>query len=194
MRRPVSLDTDLSLGLAIGVLLFLTAARLAGLTFSCVDLFMDEAQYWSWSRELAWGYFSKPPLLAWTIRLAEAVCGSGEACIRAASPMLYFATCVIVYFAARTVYGAVVGFWAALLMSLGTGLIFSSRIISTDVPLALFWALALLAYVKLLGRESWWWALTLGISLGLGLLSKYAMIYFLLGMLLAAAWDGRASS
>jgi 4-amino-4-deoxy-L-arabinose transferase-like glycosyltransferase len=180
---------DLGLGLAIAILLLLTAVRLAGLAFSRTDLFMDEAQYWSWSHELAWGYFSKPPLIAWIIRLAEAVCGNGEACIRAASPTLYFATCLTVYFTARTVYGTVAGFWAALLMSLGTGLIFSSRIISTDVPLALFWALALLAYVKLLERESWWWTLALGISLGLGLLAKYAMIYFLLGMLLAAVLD-----
>ena len=28
------------------------------------DLLPDEAQYWSWSRHLAFGYFSKPPIIA----------------------------------------------------------------------------------------------------------------------------------
>ena len=72
-----------SLGLAIALIAILTVVRLAGLTFSTVDLFFDEAQYWAWSREPAFGYFSKPPLLAWTIALAERICGGSEACIRA---------------------------------------------------------------------------------------------------------------
>jgi hypothetical protein len=58
------------------------------LHFSDVDLFFDESQYWSWSRELAFGYFSKPPLLAWLIAAAERVCGDSEACIRAPAPLL----------------------------------------------------------------------------------------------------------
>ena len=186
------LKIDVSLALALIILLLLTAGRLAGLAFSSVDMFMDEAQYWSWSRELAWGYFSKPPLIAWIIRITETACGSGEACIRAPSAVLYFATCVVVYFTGRSLYGAVVAFWAALLTSFGTGLIFSSRIISTDVPLTFSWALALLAYINLLQRASWCWTLVFGFSLGLGLLAKYAMIYFLLGMLLAAVFDSRA--
>ncbi len=186
------LKIDVSLALALIILLLLTAGRLAGLAFSSVDMFMDEAQYWSWSRELAWGYFSKPPLIAWIIRITETACGSGEACIRSPSAVLYFATSVVVYFTGRTLYGAVVAFWAALLTSFGTGLIFSSRIISTDVPLAFSWALALLAYINLLQRASWCWTLVFGFSLGLGLLAKYAMIYFLLGMLLAAVFDSRA--
>src|SRR5262245_12380699 len=53
----------------------LTVARLIGLYSSKVDLFYDEAQYWDWSRQLAFGYFSKPPLLAWIISLSNAVCG-----------------------------------------------------------------------------------------------------------------------
>jgi 4-amino-4-deoxy-L-arabinose transferase-like glycosyltransferase len=183
---------ELRFCVVIGVLSLVTIIRVVGLMFSEVELFMDEAQYWSWSRELAWGYFSKPPLLAWIIHQAELICGSGEPCIRAPSPIFYFATSIIVYLAARRLYGTAVGLWATLLMTFGTGLVFSSRIISTDVPLAFFWALALLAYVELLQRQNWSWSIMLGLSLGLGLLAKYAMIYFLLGMLVAAAIDRKA--
>jgi 4-amino-4-deoxy-L-arabinose transferase-like glycosyltransferase len=177
------------LGLAVAILAVLTAVRLIGLKYSTVDLFFDEAQYWAWSREPAFGYFSKPPLLAWTIALAERVCGSSEACIRAPAPILYLGTSLIVYAVARQLYDAQVAFFAALTTALATGAAFSARIISTDVPLLFFWALALLAYVKLLAGGGTRWSIVLGIALGLGLMAKYAMIYFVLGIALAALLD-----
>ena len=180
------------LGLALIALSALTLLRLIGLKFSVVDLFYDEAQYWAWSREPAFGYFSKPPFLAWTIALAEHVCGSSEACVRAPAPIFYFGTSLLVYAVALQLYGAQVAFWSALSAALATGCVFSARIISTDVPLLFFWALALLAYVKLLSGADRRWGLILGGALGLGLMAKYAMIYFLLGMALTAYLDGGA--
>lgn len=184
---------QLGLGLIVPILLGLALVRLIGLKFSVVDLFVDEAQYWAWSRDLAFGYFSKPPLLAWTIALAERVCGASEACIRSPAPIFYFATSLVIYAAARTLYDDRTAVWAALLCALAPGVVFSARIISTDVPLVLFWALALLAYLKLLAdpRPGWGigWGIVLGFALGLGLLAKYAMIYFFLGIALAAVLD-----
>src|SRR5437868_6982633 len=69
------------------------------------------------------------------------------------------------------------------------GVVFSSRIISTDVPMLFWWALALLAYVKLLRAADWRWAFVLGLAIGFGMLAKYAMAYFLAGMVLAALFD-----
>src|SRR5437763_8311236 len=108
------------LGLAAAILALLTVIRLAGLKLSVVDLFFDEAQYWAWSRELAFGYFSKPPLLAWTIAAAEHVCGSSEACIRAPAPLFYSGTSLLVYATARELYDRQVAYWAALSTSLAT--------------------------------------------------------------------------
>jgi 4-amino-4-deoxy-L-arabinose transferase-like glycosyltransferase len=181
-----------SLALAVAILAGLTLVRLIGLMVSQVDLFFDEAQYWVWSREPAFGYFSKPPLLAWIIAAAEQVCGNSEACIRVPAPILYFGTSLIVYATARQLYDTRVAFFAALSTALATGAVFSARIISTDVPLLLFWALALLAYVKLLAGGDTRWTITLGVALGLGLMAKYAMIYFLLGVVLAACLDADA--
>src|ERR1700751_4096874 len=180
------------LGVALIALAALTVVRLVGLKFSAVDLFYDEAQYWAWSREPAFGYFSKPPLLAWTIALAEHVCGSSEACIRAPAPVLYFGTSLLVYAIARQLYDAQVALYSALSAALATGCVFSARIISTDVPLLFFWALALLAYVKLLSGADQRWGLVRGGALGLGLMAKYAMVYFVLGLALAACFDEKA--
>jgi 4-amino-4-deoxy-L-arabinose transferase-like glycosyltransferase len=180
------------LGLLLAILAALTLVRLIGLKLSTVDLFFDEAQYWAWSREFAFGYFTKPPLLAWIIAGAEAVCGSGEACVRAPAPILYLGTCVVVFFVARQLYDEGVAFFAALLLALTPGLAFSARIISTDVPLLFCWAVALLAYVKLLGGPDRRWAVVLGLALGLGTLAKYAMLYFLIGIAVAALVDRHA--
>src|SRR5215470_1448139 len=130
--------TERRLALCLAILVALTVARLIGLAYSEVDLFFDESQYWAWSRELAFGYFSKPPLLAWIIAGAETLCGSGEACVRAPAPVLYFGTCLLVYAIARQAYDETVAFWAAVSTSLAPGLAFSARIISTDVPLLFF--------------------------------------------------------
>jgi 4-amino-4-deoxy-L-arabinose transferase-like glycosyltransferase len=183
---------DRSFQAATLILVALTVVRLIGLRVSTVDLFFDESQYWAWSRELAPGYFSKPPMLAWLIAAAEHVCGSSEACIRAPAPLMGLATGLVAYATGRALYDARTGFWAAMLAAFGTGAVFSSRIISTDVPLVLFFAVALLAYVRLLEAPDWRRALVLGFAIGAGLLAKYAMAYFLPGLLLAAALEKRA--
>ena len=178
-----------SFALTAMLLAGLTIVRLVGLRYSVVDLFFDESQYWAWSRDLAFGYFSKPPLLAWIIATSSAVCGDGEACVRAASPILYFGTSLAIYAIADELYDTRTAFWSALAFALLPGVVFSSRIISTDVPLLLCWALALLAFVKLLRAPDWRWALLFGASLGLGMLAKYAMAYFLAGIAIAALFD-----
>jgi 4-amino-4-deoxy-L-arabinose transferase-like glycosyltransferase len=187
--RPLAVP---SFALAVGVLALVTIVRLIGMRFSVVDLFYDESQYWAWSRELAFGYYSKPPLLAWIIALAEHVCGSSEACIRAPAPILYFGMSLLVYAVARLLYDDRVALFSAVSICVATGTAFSARIISTDVPLLFFWALALFAYVKLWVGADRYWAVVLGIALGLGLLAKYAMLYFLLGVALAAVLDADA--
>jgi 4-amino-4-deoxy-L-arabinose transferase-like glycosyltransferase len=181
-----------SFTLCAGIVAAVTLVRLIGLRFSVVDLYFDESQYWAWAQVPAFGYFSKPPLIAWIIAVAERVCGSGEPCIRSPSPIFYFGTSLLFYALASTLYDRRVAFWAALSFAFATGVAFSARIISTDVPLLFFWALALLAYVKLLGRGDFRWAIVLGLALGFGLLAKYMMGCFILGIAVAAFFDREA--
>jgi len=186
------MKSKLSFGLLVWLLVGLTALRLAGLSLSTVDLFYDEAQYWNWAQDLAFGYYSKPPLLAWILAGTRHICGDGEFCTRAPAPVMYFVTSLLVYATARRLYDDRTAFWAGLLTALTTGVVFSARVIATDVPLLMFWSLALLAYTRLLSAARPGWGLLLGVALGLGLLSKFAMIYFLAGMLLSAIVSRRA--
>lgn len=176
------------LTLAIAILA-VTALRLVALSLSATDLYVDEAQYWSWAQQPAWGYYSKPPLIAWLIRLSQSVCGTGEACVRAPSTLAWAATAAAVAGVGAALYGRQIGFWAGLSALLAPGAAYSARIISTDAPLLAFWSLALLAFVRLRAGGGPAWGVLLAAGVGLGLLSKYAMAWFLGCVLLTALID-----
>lgn len=170
--RSTSFIVFLSVAAAIGAL------RLVALAANGTDLYMDEAQYWAWSRELAAGYFSKPPLIAWIIHGATAVCGDSEACIRLPAVLLHLVTATLVYVLAARLYTDEIALWAGLGYALLPAVSLSSGIISTDVPLLASWALALVAFAGLMARPTLPGALLLALALGLGLNAKYAMAYF----------------
>src|ERR1700679_1028931 len=59
---------------AIGAVML---CQVAFLVFGCDwDLCNDEAEYWAWSRQLDWSYWSRGPLIAWLIRLATESLGT----------------------------------------------------------------------------------------------------------------------
>jgi 4-amino-4-deoxy-L-arabinose transferase-like glycosyltransferase len=176
----------------LALLTALLVIRLVALILARTDLFFDEAQYWTWSRDLAFGYFSKPPLIAWIIRLATEACGEGEWCIRTPSPIFYTLTSIFVFLAGRALYDSRTGFWSAIVFATLPAASFSSLLISTDVPLLACWTLALYGWIRLVQTERMAYALLIGASLGVGLLAKYAAIYFLLGVAIDAWSDKRA--
>jgi 4-amino-4-deoxy-L-arabinose transferase-like glycosyltransferase len=177
-RSPIS-DSGYFLRLLVwlGVILLL---RLIAVYVAQIDLVMDEAQYWTWSRDLAFGYFSKPPLIAWLIRGTTEICGQSQVCIRSASPILYTLTSLVAFATARELFGARVGFWSAIVLITLPGVSYSSQLMTTDVPLLLMWTIVLYFWVMLVKRRSMRFAMFLGISLGIGLLTKQAMIYAVL--------------
>ena len=158
----------------------LAAFRLVALALNGTDLHMDEAQYWDWAQQPAFGYFSKPPLLAWIIAATTAVCGDGEFCVRLPAVVLHLVTAALVYAVARRLYTPLVAMLSALAYALLPAVSLSSGIITTDIPLLAAWALALLAFTGLLERPNAPDAILLAIALGLGLNAKYAMAYFIL--------------
>lgn len=160
----------------------LLGIRIAALWANGTDLFFDEAQYWSWAQEPAFGYYSKPPLIAWLIGATTAVCGAAEPCVRLSSPILHTATALAVAALGAQLYDRRTGALAGLVFATLPGVSLSAGIVSTDVPLLLFWALALVGFQGLLASRAWWPALLLGVSFGLGLNAKYAMAWFLISV------------
>ena len=157
----------------------LLCLRVVALYTNGTDLFFDEAQYWAWSEDPALGYFSKPPLIAWIIGAATTACGAGEACVRLPSPLLHTATALTVFWLGRRLYDARIGALSALAFATLPGVSLSAGLISTDVPLLLCWALALVGFSALIETDDVWPALLLGAAFGAGLNAKYAMVWFI---------------
>lgn len=177
--RPSLLRAEPGFAQLVILLLAILAVRTAGLALSNAELFYDEAQYWAWAQEPAFGYYTKPPLIAWVIGAATSVCGDSPFCVRLPSPPMHFAIALVIYAIAAKLHSRRIGFWAALVYGAMPGTSISSILISTDVPLLLFWSLALLALVHHVERPSWMLGLALGAAIGFGLNAKYAMGFFL---------------
>jgi 4-amino-4-deoxy-L-arabinose transferase-like glycosyltransferase len=163
-----------------GVLLALTAARIFALQLNPFGLYFDEAQYWTWSRAFDWGYFTKPPLIAWVIGATTAAFGDAEWAVRLGAPLAHAVAGSAIFLLARHMYGAAAGAWAGIAYLTLPGIFFSSFIISTDALLLPLWAIALLAAWRMMTTRAGAWAVVLGLAVGLGVLAKYAMLYFVL--------------
>jgi 4-amino-4-deoxy-L-arabinose transferase-like glycosyltransferase len=168
------------------ILLALTGARVAALFYSPLTLYFDEAQYWMWSRAPEWGYFTKPPMIAWVIGATTAVFGDAEWAVRLGAPLAHAVSAGAVFSLGRAMYGSWPGFWAGLGWLLLPGVFFSSALISTDAILLPMWAMALYSMWRLVETRRWGWAILVGVFFGLGVLAKYAMLYFVVCTAFAA--------
>jgi len=166
------------------VLFSVTLIRIYSLILSPIELSVDEAQYWDWSRNLDFGYFTKPPLIAWTIALTTTIFGNEEWAVRLSSPIFHFLTSIVLWQCGQLAFGFNTGRIAALIWIFTPAASLGSFIISTDTPLILFWSLSLLFLLQLLNNSSYNLALGMGISIGLAFLSKYAALYFIIFFIL----------
>jgi 4-amino-4-deoxy-L-arabinose transferase-like glycosyltransferase len=167
--------------------LAVTAWRIATLAFDRTELWVDEAQYWLWSRNLDWGYFSKPPLIAFWLRAVTDLAGSdGQFWIRVSGSVLHAVTAGLIGLSAARLYGGRVGPWAAALYVTTPFVAVGSWQFSTDTVMLPCFALGLYAWTHLRTGRSIVWALTLGLAAGLGMLGKYAAAYLPILLALAA--------
>jgi 4-amino-4-deoxy-L-arabinose transferase-like glycosyltransferase len=170
------------------MVLALVALRLAAAVWT--PLTFDEAYYWMWSKNLAFGYYDHPPMVALVIRAGTLIAGDTELGVRLVSILLALPMSFAVYRAAAILFGgtrlamdAVVLLNVTLMAGVGT------LIVTPDSPLlvASSFVLFFLAKVLQTGRGEWW--LAVGAAVGCALLSKYTAFLFgpaiLLWLLLA---------
>lgn len=179
--------------LTLAVVGLVTLVRLTVLFVSPLQLYPDEAQYWLWSRDLAFGYFSKPPMVAWLIHATTVMGRDGEPFVRFSSPLLHACAALALFPVGRRLYGPWTGTTSSLLYLLTPGVALSSFVVSTDPALLACLALALWAYVVLQDATSGAGRIAaatgFGVALGLGFLSKYAVLYALIGVVAHLAFS-----
>lgn len=164
--------------------MFLAVCACLQLVYSSgLPLFGDEAYYWTWSRQLAMGYFDHPPMIAVLLRLAS-VFGDGELAVRVVPVACAAVGGWFLHALARDLHGP-----RAAALALGMYVVMPANqlnalVATPDAPLLMFWTMVLFAAQRALRFESWRWFVATGGALGLAFLSKYTSA--LLGIALLA--------
>ncbi len=186
--------TDRSDGLenaALSVALALFFFRVSLAFLDRTELSTDEAQYWFWGQHLDFGAFSKPPLIGWIIRLSTDLLGQSVWAVRLPAVLFHAATAAVIFKVARRTAPQPVPVLAASLYLVTPAVAVGSAVMTTDTPLLLAAAVALLAQARTAeanaaGRRAPRMAVVLGLALGLGLLAKHAMLFWFVGSIAAA--------
>ncbi len=158
--------------------------RLIFLVLSPLELSPDEAYYWDWSRHLDWGYYSKPPMVAWLIGLSTSVLPVTEFGVRFPAVVLSVFTGLAIFLTARLMGNQRAGLMAVLLYSATIGSAVSGFIMTIDAPLLCYYVWTLYFLYKAAesskkadgatGSLLHW--IAAGFFCGLGLLSKQTMV------------------
>ncbi|MBL7076077.1 MAG: glycosyltransferase family 39 protein [Kiritimatiellae bacterium] len=178
---------DRSWGWIAGGLAVLTALRLWICT--TFDLIGDEAYYWQWSRHLDWCYYSKGPLVAWTIRLGTLIFGNTVLGIRFFSVCFGTGTLLLLYWLTRRLFSRRVALWTLVLAACTPLFVVGSLLMTIDPLFIFFWLASACLFwrAKHTDRIGPW--LLTGLLVGLGMLAKYTSVALLPSFALFLAWS-----
>ena len=105
-----------------------------------IGLGPDEAQYWTWSQQLDWGYYSKPPGIAWQIWLGTQFFGNTELGVRSSAVVFGFILPLLIYVLAKNCrLKPSTCFWSGAVMALSPMGVLASFLAITDGGMILFW-------------------------------------------------------
>ena len=180
--RPDTRDTWLLLGIAAAVAL----AHLA--TNSRYGFHRDELQFLSDARHLDWGFVAYPPLTAFVERISMGLFGLSLVGLRLFSVLAQAAAVVVTGLMAREL-GArrLAQAAAALAVAFAPISLFEGTEFQYTTFEYLWVVLTAYFTIRLLRSENPRWWLAIGVTLGLGLETKYAVCFFIAGILAGLA-------
>jgi 4-amino-4-deoxy-L-arabinose transferase-like glycosyltransferase len=144
-----------------------------------VGLGPDEAQYWTWSQSLDWGYYSKPPGIAWQIWAGTKLFGNTELGVRFFSLIFsVFQSLFVFWLALASGLRPKSAFWAGMIMALSPLGIMGSFLAITDCGMMLFWTLSCIVFCIALKQNEKPNYYLLGLLIACGALFKWS-IYLL---------------
>lgn len=144
---------------------------------SPLSLFTEEAQYWLWSQNLDWSYYSKPVMIALTNFISTAVLGNTEMGIRVNALIFTFLMGPLIFRFTWELYrNAKTAYYASLILLVLPHFHLNSLFYMTDTPLAFFWLLSMYLVWKALKTNKLKHWLLAGCAVGLGFLSKFLAV------------------
>ncbi len=148
--------------------------------------FRDELYYIACSDHLAWGYVDQPPLCAVILALTRWLLGDSLYALRFAPALAGAAVVVLTGLMTRLIGGSRFAQMIAALAAAVSPVILgnAARYYSMNAFDLLFWALAAWIVIKIIVQERPGWWLWFGGVAGLGLLNKYSLGFFIIGLVL----------
>jgi 4-amino-4-deoxy-L-arabinose transferase-like glycosyltransferase len=109
--------------------------------------------------------------------------------VRVGAVLFSLGSSICLFYLARALFNAKTGFWVFAIANATPGFAVGSVIMSIDPPLMFFWGLTILLLQRSLsgGKKGYWYMA--GVSLGLGLLSKYTIVAVLPSFFLYLAFS-----
>jgi 4-amino-4-deoxy-L-arabinose transferase-like glycosyltransferase len=178
LRRILSSDTAALwfLGLAFTLLHLIAGAR--------YGFHRDELLTYSNARDLEWGYVVYPPVTAWLGRIELVLFGTSLMGFRFFAAVACGIMAVLTGFMARAMGGGrqamLVSAFAA---SIGGAVFFTGSFMSYMSFDLLWWVATAWCVVRLLESSDARWWLGIGAFIGLGLMTKYTMAFFVIALL-----------
>jgi dolichol-phosphate mannosyltransferase len=148
-----------------------------------VELLPEDSYYWNYAQHPALSYLDHPPMVAWLIWLGTALFGDTEFGVRVGALCCSAVASVFAYRFTKNLFGSPSALVALVLMQALPFFFLGGMLMTPDAPLTAAWIASLFFLERaLLGGRSRAWLLA-GVSIGLGLISKYTV-----GMLIPAVF------
>jgi 4-amino-4-deoxy-L-arabinose transferase-like glycosyltransferase len=138
----------------------------------------EEAYHWAFGVRLDWSYYDHPGMIAWSIALGRALFGDVPFAIRFVPLFFASGTAALLARLATKLYGDRAALWAVLLLTIQPVTFITAASGYPDSPMLFFWALTMSLVWEALesGRGIFW--IPAGAALGLGMISKYTIVFF----------------
>lgn len=148
---------------------------------SQIGLIDDGAYHWSWSQHLQFSYFDHPGFIAWCEWLSTALLGNTHLGVRLPAMIFYGLTAFFVWKLARDLFNKESAHMATLLFLWSPFYGFGGHVASPEPPFMFFWVLSSWIFWQGVREDEHRWSLFktwfwLGITMGLGLNSKFITV------------------
>ena len=153
------------------------------ITNNFIPFYSDETYYWIWSKKLALSYFDHPPMVAYLIKMTT-LFGDSHMEVRLAAPLLMSASAYVLYKLAYEMFDKKVAVYTLYIFLSGIIVQGGYTLMTPDIPLIFFWTLTLYFIYLYIDNRSSKYAIFVGISAGMLLLSKYTGVLLLVSMII----------
>lgn len=145
-----------------------------------VGLIDDEAYHWSWTKDLMLSYYDHPAMIAWINALSCNLFGDNVFAIRLPSFLFYLGSLFMLWILAKDLFNNKIAATCCLLMLWSPLWGFGGYVASPEPPFIFFWLLSAWIFWQGVRPDDKRWStkktwLLLGLTMGLGLNSKFIM-------------------